>query len=75
MGGIKVDPASRTRRKLSGAAQHERRGRQQNQTISSLHRLCHSGEEILGNIGCWHLWVKNFSKQGEFVFKGEVHIF
>ena len=38
--------------------------------------LCHSSarEEILGNIGCWHLWVKNFSKQGWFVFKKEVHI-
>ena len=73
MGGIQVDSASRTRRKLSGKTQHEWRGRQQNQTISS-HHLCHSGEEILGNISCWHLWVKNLSKQGEFVFKREVHI-
>ena len=45
-GGIKVNSASRTRRKLSGKAQHEGKRRQQNQTFDNIssHPLCHSLE-------------------------------
>ena len=76
-GGIKVEPASRTRRKLSGKAQHEGSRSQQNLPQLSSHRLCHSLEgrdfrehRLLALVG-----EKVFKpREGGFVFKKEVHI-